>query len=415
MTPGKYGRHRQRTGLDISSKLLDDAASCGAYVDVIPSLSDGSRTLGKQDIYQCPIESEIYVNTPVLLLVGGRSTEHDASLHGYQRVVKDILKEPDRFSLSNVVYIDRWGSVRVFDGPSWPLTEDQLLAPRPITLTDALEMLCQSRSFIFSLLHGNEGEDGCWQGIAETLGLYGNFGPVLPSSLGMNEYFQSIVATNLEPELRTPRSWLVRSSDSPSIIANICQELQDKPAVIKPNRMGASLLTTMLLKYSEESLKTAVSQIFPYDDQALVQEYIVGKEITCGVLRERDSFTRLPIMQLCTPHNFLGHTEKHQLLDLRMTFMPEDPLTSKVRAISERLFQDLDIYAFARFDFIVRNDEIFFLEVNTLPGVKNGSFFPCMLESIGKNLADLIDISIDQHQRIAMRNKFLPYRICNHK
>ncbi len=349
------------------------------------------------------------MNNEMVLLVGGRSTEHDASVCGYENVLEQLTASA-AVSLTGVLYVGRDLSFRLFTEPPWPVDEATLRNGISLPLDAALEYLRHAPGHVFSLLHGTEGEDGCWQGLAEILDIRGSFGPVLPSALGMNKLLQSIVARGLEPNIRTPRSWLVRPGD-PARIPSIAAALDGAPVVVKPNRMGASLHTSLLTDYDERTLLRCCSTIFPYDDQVLIQEYIRGVEMTCGVLRAPTHFVRLPLLRIDTPDAFFGHQAKHQHNAASVHVLPDDSMSRHLRAISENLFDALDMFLFGRFDYIVRGNEVYFLEVNTLPGMMRHSLFPQMLHAVGLTVADVLAMTPAAYAARNQRVKELRYDI----
>jgi D-alanine-D-alanine ligase len=99
----------------------------------------------------------------------------------------EVCADPERYALTVVVHIGRDGGARIFHDAPWPVDEADLLARQAVPTIDAVRYLADCGAFVFSLLHGTEGEDGCWQGVAEVLGLRGSFGPVIGSALGMDK------------------------------------------------------------------------------------------------------------------------------------------------------------------------------------------------------------------------------------
>ncbi|MEV4442379.1 ATP-grasp domain-containing protein [Streptomyces sp. NPDC049577] len=354
----------------------------------------------------------------ILLLLGGRSTEHDASLHSYRRLRAAIEAAPGRLALAGVAYLTREGGYRHFDAGPWPGTEEELRAGAALPLHEGLRRLADSGAFVFSLLHGNEGEDGAWQGVAEVLGLRGSFGPVLASALGMDKRLQAVVARDLVPGLRTPRTWLLppAAAQDPAAreawAARITERLDGRPAVVKPNRMGASLLAALVTEPAGAALAEAAARVLPYDDQVLVQEFVEGAEFTCGVVRAGGRTLALPVVEAVTAQGFLGHREKHEDGLVRPVLHTEDTeVTRRVKEASVRLFDEMAVFGFARLDFLVRDGELYFLEINTLPGLMDGSAFPRMLEAAGLGLADLVEECAAEYARRPVRDKVLPYRI----
>ncbi|CCH32967.1 ATP-grasp domain-containing protein [Actinosynnema sp. NPDC047251] len=347
---------------------------------------------------------------PLVLLIGGRSTEHDASLHSYRHVLAEVGAEPERHEVVAVVYIRRLGGAQVFRRAPWPVDEADLLAGPEIPTIDAVRFLAECGAFVFSLLHGTEGEDGCWQGVAEMFGLRGSFGPVLGSALGMDKSLQSAVAASVIPDLRCPPVTVVRRDDIASGVDRALAELGDRAVVVKPNRMGASLLIEKLTDWDGADLLKAVSAIHEYDPEALVQEFVHGDEHSCGVVEQHGEPVALPVLRIQTEHGFFGHAEKHRhgLAGVRVE---TSAVARRVQRVSELLFRELKLFGWSRFDFIVSGGELHFLETNTIPGLMSGSLFPAMLRAGGRSIGDLIDACVDAaHGRPAV-SKHLAYRI----
>jgi D-alanine-D-alanine ligase len=350
------------------------------------------------------------VPRPLVLLIGGRSTEHDASLRSYHHVLAEVCAEPDRYTLTAVVHIGRSGGARIVHGAPWPAAERDLLTREEIPTIDAVRYLANCDAFVFSLLHGTEGEDGCWQGIAEVLGLRGSFGSVMGSALGMDKFLQSIVAASVTTDLRCPPISIVRRTDVESGVDRALAKLGDRAVVVKPNKMGASLLTEKLNDWDGTDLLKAVSAIHEFDMEALVQEFVPGDEYSCGVLEEHGNPVALPVLRVETERNFFGHTEKHGhgLAGVRVE---ASSVTRRIQQVSELLFRELKLFGWSRFDFIVSRGELHFLETNTIPGLMSGSLFPAMLRADGRSIGDLIEVCIEAANNQLTVSKHLAYRI----
>jgi len=167
--------------------------------------------------------------------------------------------------------------------------------------------------FLFSLLHGNEGEDGAWQGVAEVCDLKGTFGSVFASSVSMNKWAQAILAREIcGDECKLPRTWLLAPWNLQTRLQAAVVELQDKPFIIKPNQMGASLLTELYRNPLQSCVEAHLREIFAFDRGALLQEYIEGVEYTVGCIELEDGIKHLPVISVRPERGFLGHREKHK-------------------------------------------------------------------------------------------------------
>ncbi|PGW57453.1 D-alanine--D-alanine ligase family protein [Bacillus thuringiensis] len=349
------------------------------------------------------------------IFMGGRSTEHDASLLSYQGILKSHLNPlHTKIELMKVYYISRDGEVFLHDKSPFPLMEDELLQGEKLNVSKFIEMLCKDPTYQLNLLHGNEGEDGSWQGLADILDLNGSYESVFASSLTMNKWAQSILATSIcQPELLIPRTWKVSESDDDTFLKQIIFELKGKECVIKPNKMGASHFTETYKDINLEKLKEIKENILKYDTHVIIQEFIKGIEYTVGCISVNNKLEILPIIEAKTKRNFLGHTEKHRKghIDIRVIFDKKD-LFDQLKRITEQLFIAFELSFMCRFDFIVDSSgSIYFLEGNSIPGLMSGSAFTKMLHESNFTFEDFLLFHIKSGENMEKIKKKLIYSI----
>lgn len=346
------------------------------------------------------------------LLVGGRSTEHDTSIHSYEYVLSELLERGiEKFAIAGVTYVDLENRAHVHRAPPWPRSAEELTSPPAEPLLQVVAELAGSGAPVFSVMHGNEGEDGAWQGLAEIAGLEGNFGPVFASALAMNKFFMSRLAMSVAA-LRVPRTVLLDRRTTEDDLARTIEELGGRPVVVKPNRMGSSLLTERYDPLDLATLHRTRERLSPYDSEILVQEYVTGQEYTAGCLELADDEIRvLPFIKVVTAGGFLGHKEKHERGLVQAEIVgADDEVTARVGEISRTLFRAFDFLGMCRFDYILSDDdELYFLEANSLPGLSRTSAFPRMLRAGGFGMADLVSACIDAARRRPKRRKALRY------
>ena len=349
------------------------------------------------------------------MLLGGRSTEHDASLRSYLGVMRDVESQADGcLTCTAVYYVSRQGKAFIHRQPPWPRSEIDLKGSPAVPLTTLIAELAQDHGFVFNLLHGNEGEDGAWQGIAEVADLRGSFGSVFASAITMNKWAQSVLAATIcGPRLRHPRMRRVIPSSTERDLERIVQEFDGYACVVKPNRMGASLLTERYDRLTIEQLRAIMAEVARFDPEILVQEYIAGTEYTCGCIERQGQIVALPLIQAVTQRQFLGHAEKHRKGMVEARMIREDTaITAELKQFSRQLFREFDLSTMCRFDYIVTDaGESYYLEANSIPGLMPGSAFPKMLAAAGFDCADLVRLSIEAAERRVQREKVLPYTI----
>lgn len=356
------------------------------------------------------------------LLVGGRSTEHDASLHSYKNVVSCLQAAPAQgIILGNVWFLPGDGTARLHSvscGKPAPTDEAELPLGYTLSLNEMIRMLGASGAYVFSLLHGNEGEDGCFQGVAEVFDIPGNFGSVHASAVSMHKHTQMLVAQALASDILSPiQTEVVRLPFTSSRLTQVLRRFRDTQLIVKPNRLGASLLTTLISAPTVETLTEAFTGISRYDDQALAQERIVGREFTCGILQSPKRLIALPVIEAITNEQFLGHPEKHKKDGVKAVVhlkpnAADFQLIKLIKECSLKLFVEMDFNDMCRFDFLVDQDgRLFFLEANTLPGLMTHSAYPTMLAAAGYTICDLLTFSFQNYRSRPKKKKVYRYNI----
>jgi len=265
------------------------------------------------------------------------------------------------------------------------------------------------------LLHGNEGEDGAFQGMAEVMGIKGSFGPVFAASFTMNKWaltFAVPILTNAE--IFIPKTFIAdRDTNSIDLTTWISEnDLED--VVVKPNSMGASLFTRKGKAVAHATLMNWIRKGLKYDRQVLVQEYIVGDEYTCGIIEKGNDLQALPIILARSTNRFLGHNEKHSMGMIDAIFREyDDPVTEVIPKAVKQLFKVLGLSNMARFDLIYssQDKQLYFLECNSIPGFGEGSAFPQMLEMVGLSRAAFLRLCISNEQYRRERCKEYKYKI----
>ncbi len=329
----------------------------------------------------------------ILILFGGRSTEHDASIHSYYAIRDEILEANQEHMVSNVIYISRDFEVYAYRKLS-DLNEGIENQSNLISMADLIYIFQRSDAFMVSLLHGNEGEDGCFQGIAELMGAQGSFGSVFAASITMSKWASQVIANHVANGLVfSPKTLVVRKEDADRLdLSSFGNSI-----VVKPNSLGASLFTWKLTDYSLEDVQGAIHQILKYDSTALIQECIEGREYTFGIIKKNNKLLTLPLVEAISESGFLSFEKKHKRGMVASRFITEEESVYQlIRNVSIKLFKAFEIANMARFDYIYRaaDSKLYFLEANTIPGLGKNSIFPKILNEANLNRIDLINAVI---------------------
>jgi len=339
------------------------------------------------------------------LIYGGRSVEHDWSIAMYDDFAETHNSAP-RADISpvSIYYISRFGSVLrlMLEGDRLP-KHDEFTARAERHPLDSLAHLLKSDGlFVFSLLQGQDGEDGQIQALAQFHDIPGSFGDKTAAMLSADKYLQGVVANRVCAELTPIPTVHISRGNLESGIAEAVRDIAG-PCVLKPNTLGGSFLTECTDELSEESLRSYSERIAPYDPSFLVQQRIFGTEYTCGVLIDRNEITALPIARINDPSGFLGYDQKTKKGSYSVEFHDiNSVLQNRIAAISAQITRTFKLHTFGRLDFIVDKQQgIHFFEVNVVPGLTGASIFPKILAKAGIDLCHVIRLaaSNEMYQR----------------
>jgi D-alanine-D-alanine ligase len=237
---------------------------------------------------------------------------------------------------------------------------------------------------VFNALHGEYGEDGRIQNLLDQLGLPYTGSTTLASAVAMKKSLAKQALAKLG--VKTPYGVLITAELSPREAASLIFNKLGPPWVIKPDDRGSSVGLQLVRQLAQ--LPAAVAQARRFSDRVLVEEYIRGREATCGVINHfRDIETYvLPAIEIRRPnHQAVWHyQDKYSGATEEVCpgwFNEEEK--SKISEIAALAHQQLGLRHYSRSDFIVSPRGVYWLEVNTLPGLTQHSLLPKSLDAVG--------------------------------
>ena len=299
----------------------------------------------------------------IALLSGGISSEREVSLKSGQQVFEALDKEKY--------------SVLRYD----PKTD------LPRLLDDAARI-----DAALIILHGPYGEDGTVLGVLELLDIPYQGAGVLVSALAMNK----LAAKHMYEQwgLPVPPYIAVKSADRPD--ENDLVKTLGLPLVVKPAAAGSSI--GMSIVTQSRDLGTALDMAFEQDQTVSVETHIDGIEVTGGVLGN-DALQALPLIEIVPDqdHVFFDYHAKYtagiteEICPARIA----PGLTAKAQSYAETAHQALCCKGYSRTDMMVRGDDIFVLETNTIPGMTPTSLFPQAAQAAGIPFSQLLDRLIE--------------------
>ena len=339
----------------------------------------------------------------VALLFGGRSAEHDVSVMSAGNVFRAL--DPARYDTVpiGITRSGVWLLSSLNDGafPAAVPKSGPRVALVPggagqlaiLSETDAVALdLSRPVDVVFAVLHGPFGEDGTVQGAAEIAGVPYVGSGVLGSAAAMDKD----VAKRLMRDCGLPiaRFLSFAQGEAPSFDAVVAE--LGRPVFVKPARMGSSVGISKA--GTREDFAKAIAEAFRHDRKILIEEYVRGREIECGVLEGEDgSLTASPPGEIVPSnrHGFYTYEAKYLDEEGAAIKVPADlapDVSDKVRRLSIEAFRALGCEGLARVDFFLREDgSLVINEVNTLPGFTNISMYPKVMEALGISYSELVD------------------------
>jgi D-alanine-D-alanine ligase len=241
-------------------------------------------------------------------------------------------------------------------------------------------------------MHGRGGEDGSLQGLLDLLEIPYQGSGILASALAMNKELSKNIYR--QAGLQVPRALIFDRAGAPSP-----QEFEAAlglPVVIKPVHEGSSIGISMA--GTPEALKTGLAAAFALDNRVLVEEFIQGTEVTGGVLGNA-RLQALPLVEIipASTYAFFDYEAKYQpgateeICPARLS--PE--LTKRAQECALTAHKALGCRGYSRTDMMIREQEIFVLETNTIPGMTATSLFPQGAKAAGIDFPDLLDTLVN--------------------
>lgn len=340
-------------------------------------------------------------NLQVVVLYGGKSTEHEVSVHSAQTVCRLLAGRPQRYTLYPVL-IDKQGRwfLQKTCGEHQP--EDLPITPvlAPQANLQALDGSWQMKADVFfPVLHGTNCEDGTMQGFLETLDVpYVGCG-VLASAMGMDKIIaKQIAQASGVPVLPFRTVCQGQKYDAQALAAWVSR--QGLPVFVKPVRLGSSV-GVRKVKTLEE-LPAAIDFALQFDTDVMIEKGVDhAREIFCALYGEGENLKSSACGELRTlAGEFFDYNAKYIVAGGCETNVPADipaHTAEQMRQDSEVVFRALRGSGLARVDFLMdKNGAYYFSEINTLPGMSQTSLFPQLFEACGEDYSQILDGLIEQ-------------------
>jgi len=240
--------------------------------------------------------------------------------------------------------------------------------------------------YAYIIIHGTPGEDGLLQGYFVMLHVPYSSCDVQSSSLTFNKFFCNNYLRSFDiPMAQSVRLITGEKYSSEQIIASL-----GLPLFVKPSAGGSSFGVTKVKEASE--LVEAVNKALDESPEAIIEQFIDGKEFTVGVVKTGQRKLVLPVTEVIPKNEFFNYESKYipGMADEITPARISEELTLKVQALSSRIYDLCSCSGIVRIDYILKDGIFYFLEVNTVPGMTETSFIPQQIKAMGLNMTDLL-------------------------
>ncbi len=328
----------------------------------------------------------------VAVVAGGRSSEHEISLASARSVLEAL--DPERYETTTIAIArdGRWS----LEGPANELPEQGVAETLPVLADSKPAEALGAVDVVLPVLHGPFGEDGTVQGLLELAGIPYVGAGVAASALCMDkDLFKAVLRDRGIPVARNETLRLGDEIRNPF----------GYPVFVKPARLGSSVGISKA--HDEAELEAAVALARRHDEKVLVEEFVAGTEVECGVLGNVRPAPLASVVGEIVPHaEWYDYAAKYDAggSDIIVPARIPEETAARVQALAVDSFIATECEGMARVDFFVREGgEVVVNEINTIPGFTSTSVYARLFEAsgipYGELLDRLIELALERHDR----------------
>ena len=304
------------------------------------------------------------------IICGGFSSEFEISVKSAKNIQQNF---PEAYN-AYLIYLQKDGWFVELDGTKVELN------PVDFTFNNGTNKIDVAIVYI----HGDPGENGKIQAYLEMINIpYVNSGP-LASQLSFDKWYcnKFLEGFGYKVAKSVYLTSVNQSLDSDAIIAEL-----GLPIFVKPCDGGSSYGIAKVKE--KDQLQNAVDAAFAEGRSVIIEAFLDGTEVTCGLYRDQSGVCALPLTEIVSENDFFDFAAKYQGLSEEITpARIDNDLTVEIQKISKEIYQLLNLRSLARIDFMIVGNIPFVIEVNTTPGFSNESIVPKMIAAEGISTKD---------------------------
>lgn len=316
----------------------------------------------------------------IAVVMGGYSSEFEISLKSGEVVYNNISKE--KYNVYKVHILKNKWAVISENGNEFPINKHDFSA---IINEKKINFDC-----VFNAIHGHPGEDGTLLAYFKLINLKHTSAPFYQMALTFNK--RDCLSVVKQYGVKTATSYYLDKGDN-FIIDDILKKV-GLPCFVKPNNAGSSFGISKVK--TKQEMTPALEKAFKEDSQILIEEFLNGTEVTIGVLEFDNEVIVLPMTEIISENEFFDYEAKYLGKSKEITPAKiSEKMHQKLEKLAKHIYKILNMSGFTRSEFIIVNNEPYFLEMNTVPGLTTASLIPQQAAAAGISLPQLFHNAIE--------------------
>lgn len=316
----------------------------------------------------------------IAIIMGGYSSEYEISLKSGNVVFNSL--DTSKYNAYKIhIFKNKWVYVDT-NGVEFIINKDDFSVK---VANKTVHFDC-----VFNAIHGSPGEDGFMQAYFELLNIPQTSCDMYQASLTFNK--RDCLSALKPYGIKTAESFYLNLGDN--IDEDAIIKKVGLPCFVKANKAGSSFGVTKV--YKKEQLQHAIDIAFKEDDEIIIEAFLDGTEVSVGVIKYKGETKVLPITEIVSENDFFDYEAKYlgkskEITPARLTTEQEH----KVNTLAKKIYDVLKMRGFSRSEFIFKDNEPHFLEMNTVPGLTHESILPQQAATAGISMSDLFENAIE--------------------
>ena len=247
--------------------------------------------------------------------------------------------------------------------------------------------------FVYIMQHGTPGENGLLQGYFEMLGIPFSSCSSFVSAMAFDKYACKSYLRDVDFVKCAPDAFIRKGADVEAFSRKVAGTLRF-PVFVKPTNGGSSFGITKVKLPGE--LPYAINYAFKEGPMVIIEQGISGRELTCAAYFDGQTVRTLPPIEIVTDNDYFDYDAKYNGNSQELCPAPvTDEELAMIQDTTCKIYARLGCKGIVRIDYILSEDGLYFLEVNTIPGMTSASLVPKMVRTAGMDMTGFLTTIIE--------------------